>query len=40
MCQTFENTAENVRAWARERGIDQADPAKQTLKLMEETGRS
>lgn len=28
----------NVRDWAREKGLDKADPAKQMLKLVEEVG--
>ncbi len=27
-----------IRDWARDRGLDRADPMKQMLKLMEETG--
>lgn len=28
----------NVRDWAREKGLDKADPSKQMLKLVEEVG--
>ena len=32
------NTIKLVQDWAKERGIDKADPSKQLLKLMEEVG--
>ena len=35
---TFAETTEHVQDWAKERGIDKADPAKQLLKLTEEVG--
>ena len=35
---TFEKTQQAVEAWSRKRGINLADPAKQMLKLTEETG--
>ena len=34
----FSETTEHVQGWAKERGIDKADPAKQLLKLTEEVG--
>ena len=34
----FEKTVENVKVWSVERCLDKADPAKQMLKYLEESG--